>query len=63
MNNTKFPQRKNTKKIGEAIAKGICDYYAVSVEEKNETKKENVFLEEFSMWILKKMHPQILFVA
>ncbi len=33
--------RKNTKKIGEAIAKGICDYYGVSIEEKTETKKEN----------------------
>lgn len=34
--------RKNTKKIGEAIAKGICDYYGVSTEEKkNETEKEN----------------------
>ena len=34
--------RKNTKQIGEAIAKGICDYYGVSTEEKKtETKKEN----------------------
>lgn len=34
--------RKNTKKIGEAIAKGICDYYGVSTEEnKTEAKKEN----------------------
>ena len=33
--------RNNTKIIGEAIAKGICDYYGVSVEEKTETKKEN----------------------
>ncbi|MEE1503136.1 MAG: SPOR domain-containing protein, partial [Acutalibacteraceae bacterium] len=34
--------RKNTKEIGEAIAKGICDYYGVSTEEKKtETKKEN----------------------
>lgn len=33
--------RKNTKKIGEAIAKGICDYYGISVGEKNEAKKEN----------------------
>ena len=44
---------KNTKKIGEAIAKGICDYYGVNIDnenagdglipptEKNETKKEN----------------------
>lgn len=27
--------RKNTKKIGEAIAKGICDYYGVDTAEKN----------------------------
>ena len=34
--------RKNTKQIGEAIAKGICDYYGISTEEKKtETKKEN----------------------
>ncbi len=34
--------RKNTKAIGEAIAKGICDYYGVCTEtEKIETKKEN----------------------
>jgi N-acetylmuramoyl-L-alanine amidase len=34
--------RKNTRLIGEAIAKGICDYYGVSTEEnKNETQKEN----------------------
>lgn len=33
---------KNTKKIGEAIAKGICDYYGISVDEKEPvTKKEN----------------------
>lgn len=33
--------RKNTKAIGEAIAKGICDYYGVNVAEKTGTKKEN----------------------
>ena len=33
--------RKNTKAIGEAIAKGICDYYGVRVAEKTETNKEN----------------------
>lgn len=34
--------RKNTKVIGEAIAKGICDYYGVKTEEeKTEAKKEN----------------------
>ncbi len=40
--------RKNTKKIGEAIAKGICDYYKIPVgdgldrpAEKTESKKEN----------------------
>ena len=33
--------RKNTKAIGEAIAKGICDYYGVSVAAKTETNKEN----------------------
>ena len=33
--------RKNTKKIGEAIAKGICDYYGVSLQEKAEPQKEN----------------------
>lgn len=33
--------RKNTKVIGEAIAKGICDYYGVKIEEKKETGKEN----------------------
>lgn len=34
--------RKNTKNIGEAIAKGICDYYGVNTEEKKtEAKKEN----------------------
>ena len=34
--------RKNTKKIGEAIAKGICDYYGVSTDEKKSgNKKEN----------------------
>ena len=27
--------RKNTKKIGEAIAKGICDYYGVNVDTEN----------------------------
>jgi N-acetylmuramoyl-L-alanine amidase len=33
---------KNTKIIGEAIAKGICDYYGISVldEEKTEEKKK-----------------------
>lgn len=34
--------RNNTKKIGEAIAKGICDYYGVSVTSSAEsTEKEN----------------------
>ena len=34
--------RKNTKKIGEAIAKGICDYYGISVNEKETVpQKEN----------------------
>lgn len=33
--------RKNTKAIGEAIAKGICDYYGVNVAETTEAKKEN----------------------
>ena len=33
--------RKNTKVIGEAIAKGICDYYGVKTEEKKEMGKEN----------------------
>lgn len=34
--------RKNTTEIGEAIAKGICDYYGVSTEEeKADTAKEN----------------------
>ena len=35
--------RKNTKKIGEAIAKGICDYYGVGVGEglDRPAKKEN----------------------
>ena len=34
--------RKNTKEIGEGIAKGICDYYGVSTQEKKtENKKEN----------------------
>ena len=34
--------RKNTKKIGEAIAKGICDYYGISTKEnKTEAEKEN----------------------
>lgn len=32
--------RKNTKAIGEAIAKGICDYYGVSTEEP-EAEKNN----------------------
>ena len=33
--------RKNAKKIGEAIAKGICDYYGVELpKEKKEEKKE-----------------------
>ena len=33
--------RKNAKKIGEAIAKGICDYYGVALpKEKKEEKKE-----------------------
>ncbi len=27
--------RKNTKAIGEAIAKGICDYYSVSIDKEN----------------------------
>ena len=40
--------RKNTKQIGEAIAKGICDYYKITVgdgldrpSEEAQTKKEN----------------------
>ena len=33
--------RKNTKLIGEAIAKGICDYYDISVSEEKESQKEN----------------------
>ena len=33
--------RKNTKNIGEAIAKGICDYYGVSIEGEDKPKKEN----------------------
>ncbi|MBQ7116515.1 MAG: N-acetylmuramoyl-L-alanine amidase [Clostridia bacterium] len=33
--------RKNTKAIGEAIAKGICDYYGVSTAEKNNASSEN----------------------
>ena len=34
---------KNTKAIGEAIAKGICDYYGVSAKEEKETiKTDNV---------------------
>lgn len=33
--------RKNTKLIGEAIAKGVCDYYGVSTEEKKTDIKEN----------------------
>ncbi len=32
---------KNTKKIGEAIAKGICDYYGLNVEEETKLQKEN----------------------
>jgi hypothetical protein len=32
--------RKNTKNIGEAIAKGICDYYGVNTEEKKTEAKE-----------------------
>lgn len=32
---------KNTVKIGEAIAKGICDYYGVKTEEKQNKPKEN----------------------
>ena len=36
---------KNTKLIGEAIAKGICDYYGISVldEEKTEEKKKTLY--------------------
>ncbi len=34
--------RKNTKKIGEAIAKGICDYYGVSTEERNTEAEKNI---------------------
>lgn len=35
--------RKNTKKIGEAIAKGICDYYGVNTEDEIDrpSEKEN----------------------
>lgn len=33
--------RKNTRIIGEAIAKGICDYYDVSASEEKESQKEN----------------------
>lgn len=33
--------RKNTKAIGEAIAKGICDYYGVSTEEKNNASSDD----------------------
>lgn len=33
--------RKNTKNIGEAIAKGICDYYGVKTENKKTSTKEN----------------------
>ncbi len=31
--------RKNTKQIGEAIAKGICDYYGVELPEEKEEEK------------------------
>lgn len=33
---------KNTKAIGEAIAKGICDYYGVKLVEKPETDSDDV---------------------
>lgn len=33
--------RKNTKQIGEAIAKGICDYYGIKTEENQTEPKEN----------------------
>ncbi len=33
--------RENTTQIGEAIAKGICDYYNVNVANQTETQKEN----------------------
>ncbi len=32
---------KNAKNIGEAIAKGICDYYKINAEDDNKTQKEN----------------------
>ena len=34
---------KNTKQIGELIAKGICDYYGIKINEnKNENSEKNI---------------------
>ena len=42
--------RKNTKAIGEAIAKGICDYYGVSTEENTEAEKNNASSENETLY-------------
>lgn len=44
--------RKNTKAIGEAIAKGICDYYGVSTVEKAETEKNNASSKDETLYIV-----------
>ena len=44
--------RSNTKKIGEAIAKGICDYYGVSTEEKTEAEKNNASSKDEALYIV-----------
>ena len=42
--------RKNTKAIGEAIAKGICDYYEISTEEKAQAEKNNASSKEKALY-------------
>lgn len=46
---------KNTKEIGEAIAKGICDYYGVKVEEqeKKEEKSNKIYRVQVGAYSLK----------
>ncbi len=42
--------RRNTKQIGEAIAKGICDYYGVSLVGEDKQKKEHAPSEDEALY-------------
>ena len=44
--------RKNTTAIGEAIAKGICDYYGISTEEKKTEEKNNASSKDEALYIV-----------